>query len=125
MKPHPIQPLIEDDGVLRFKANAIVRHLLKHGGINLDDIAGLNFSREDHEQFAQLIGYSLSGATSLSYMSSEVLDAAEAMHKTGETDHEARANALREQLEAARDGMREGVADLFGIHPDDLKKRTP
>ena len=28
---HPIQPLEKKDGVLRFKQNAIVRHLLDHG----------------------------------------------------------------------------------------------
>jgi selenocysteine lyase/cysteine desulfurase len=120
-KPHPIQPIVVDNhGTLRFKANAIVQHLLDHGGIDLNDIASLDFSREDHEQFAQLIGYSLSGASDLSYMSDEVIAAAEAMHERGQSEHEARANALREQFEAARDGMREGVAALFGIHPDDL-----
>jgi len=124
-KPHPIQPIVVDNhGTLRFKANAIVQHLLDHGGIDLNDIASLGFSREDHEQFAQLIGYSLSGASDLSYMSDEVIAAAEAMHERGQSEHEARANALREQLETARDGMREGVAALFGIHPDDLLRNA-
>lgn len=117
----PIQPLIEDEhGVIRFKPNAIVQHLLDNGGIDLNQIAVLDFSREDHEQFAQLIGYSWSGACDLSYMTDEVLDAAETMRRSGKSEAEARADSLREQITKAKDAMREGVAELFGIHPDDL-----
>ena len=62
---HPIQPLLKDaQGVLRFKANAIVRDLLDYAsnrGLGLNEIAGRSYSREDRQQLAQLIGYSLSG----------------------------------------------------------------
>lgn len=64
-------------GILRFKANAIVRHLLDNGGITLHDIAVMDFSREDREQFAQLIGYSHSGSVDLSYVSDAVWYAAQ------------------------------------------------
>jgi len=75
---HPIQPLCLDAmGTLRFKANAIVRHLLDNGGISLNDIACMDFTREDREQFAQLIGYSHSGSGDLSYMSDAVWYAAQ------------------------------------------------
>lgn len=69
---HPMQP-IEDDGndVVRFKGNAIVRHLLDHGGINLNNLAVLPFPREEWVQFAQLIGYSVSGFSELSYVHDE------------------------------------------------------
>ncbi|WP_300440415.1 hypothetical protein [uncultured Mameliella sp.] len=118
----PIQPLTEDKhGVLRFQGNAIVTHLLDNGGIDLNQIAVMDFSREDREQFAQLIGYSWSGACDLRYMSDEVLDAAKAMHELGETEDAARARILRDQITSARRGMKDGVADLFGIHPDDLQ----
>jgi hypothetical protein len=61
-KQHPIQPLQKDkDGVIRFKPNAIVRFLLDHGKFNLNDLAAMDFSKEDRQQFAQLIGYSLPG----------------------------------------------------------------
>lgn len=117
----PIQPLIEDDrGVVRFKPNAIVLHLLDHGGIDMNQIAALDFSQEDREQFAQLIGYSWSGACDLDYMTDEVLYAAEAMRKSGATEAECRAATLRAQIDQAKSSMREGVAELFGIHPDDL-----
>lgn len=50
---HPIQPLYLDEaGTLRFKRNEIVRHLVK--GNVLNDIACMDFPKEDHEQLAQL-----------------------------------------------------------------------
>lgn len=121
---HPIQPLgIAEDGVLRFKQNAIVRHLLDKGGIDLNQIACLDFSREDREQFAQLIGYSHSSAHDLGYMSSEVLAAAEA-GGADVTDAD-RAEYLRKQLHALREALLEPMATLFGKHPDDLKGGSP
>lgn len=65
--PHPVQPSGLVDGVLRFKKNAIVEHLLENGGIDMNDLARLSFTDEDRRQFAQLIGYSLSGYYDLSY----------------------------------------------------------
>lgn len=66
---HPIQPLqLDDKGVLRFKKNAIVEHLLDNGGIDMNDLARKDFCREDREQFAQLVGYSLSGYADLWYV---------------------------------------------------------
>lgn len=73
MKPrpkHPLQPLEKDPyGVVRFKINTIVRHLCTVYGMN--ELARLEFPREDWEQFAQLLGYSVSGWGDLSYVSKE------------------------------------------------------
>lgn len=70
---HPMQPLArDDDGVIRFKPNAIVRFLLDWAtpkGMSLNEMAIMNFSQEDREQFAQLIGYSVCGYSDLSYVS--------------------------------------------------------
>jgi hypothetical protein len=67
---HPVQPVVVDEhGVHRFKENEIVRHLLDKGPWNLNGLARLPFSDEDREQFAQLIGYSVSGFCDLSYVS--------------------------------------------------------
>ncbi|MBX3588817.1 MAG: hypothetical protein KF796_19470 [Ramlibacter sp.] len=66
-KAHPTQPTVLVRGVRRFKSNAIVAHLLDHGGINMDDLARLPFSDEDRRQFAQLIGFSVSGYQDLDY----------------------------------------------------------
>lgn len=75
---HPIQPVVYDDkGVCRFKANAIVLHLLDAGPFNMNDLANLSFTTEDREQFAQLIGYSVDGFADLSYASNRVIKEAD------------------------------------------------
>lgn len=75
---HPIQPLVVNpDGVTRFKENAIVRYLLDNSSITLNHIAARGFTDEDRQQFAQLIGYSLSGYSDLSYVTDEAYTAAE------------------------------------------------
>lgn len=118
---HPIQPLVTDDrGTIRFKANAIVRHLLDHGGIDLNALAGMDFSIEDREQFAQLIGYSLSGFGGLSYVRQDTYATAELMSELGESEAVARIAHLESELQALRQSLREPMARLYGIHPDDL-----
>ena len=117
---HPVQPLQMENGVLRFKRNKIVEHLLDKGGIDMNDIARLDFSQEDREQFAQLIGYSHSGSGDLGYVSDEVWCAAQEIYEKGASEVEARNAYLRMRLKEAQDGIREGVAVLFSIHPDDL-----
>lgn len=118
---HPMQPLVEDGkGVLRFKENAIVRYLLDQGRITMNDLAALDFPVEDREQFAQLIGYSLGGYSSLSYVRGETVAAAARMATDGMDERDARIAALEVELAAIRRGLREPVARLFGVHPDDL-----
>ena len=69
---HPVQPLVVDpSGVTRFKKNEIVELLLERGPLDMNALAQLSFSREDREQFAQLIGYSLGGFSELSYVSDD------------------------------------------------------
>lgn len=75
---HPIQPLVIDQhGVKRFKQNGIVRFLLDNGLFDMNLLAQLPFTVEDREQFAQLIGYSLSGFGGLSYVTDETYRRAE------------------------------------------------
>lgn len=80
MPRHPVQPVyLDDHGVARFRPNEIVRWLLDNNGkIDLNTIAMQNFSRDEHEHFAQLIGYSVSGFGDLSYVSDHVFDKAQA-----------------------------------------------
>lgn len=66
-KEHPMQPLVWDGTIIRFKRNPIVKYILDNGSIDLNMIAHLDFKREDQEQFAQLIGYSVSAFGDLSY----------------------------------------------------------
>lgn len=66
----PMQPVIvAPDGVVRFRANALVRYLLDNGGLDMNHLARAchDAPREDWAQFAQLIGYSVSGYGDLSY----------------------------------------------------------
>ncbi|EKF9218907.1 TPA: hypothetical protein ACMDRZ_002984 [Vibrio cholerae] len=118
---HPIQPLSEDkNGTIRFKSNKIVEFLLERGGFDMNDLACMEFSQEDREQFAQLIGYSLSGYGELSYVSDESYDAAENMVNGERNELEARNEALRKQMEQIKEGLRSAASAAFGVHPDDL-----
>jgi hypothetical protein len=120
---HPIQPLAKDEhGIVRFKDNKIVRYLLDNGGIDLNMIATRGFTREDHEQFAQLIGYSLSGFGDLSYVKDETWESASQMVEKGETEDQARIKVLEEKLATVRKAMKELVPEIFRIHPDDLEE---
>lgn len=124
---NPIQPLHTTEfGVLRFKENAIVRHLLDWAaerGMGLNEIACMDFSKDDRQQFAQLIGYSLSGYSDLmSYVDDDAYNAAAKMAE-GVPEHEARLAALQEELDAVRVALREPMARLFGVHPDDLGQK--
>jgi hypothetical protein len=123
---HPIQPLEKDaQGVLRFKENKIVSHLLEVArsvGCDLNRLACMDFTQDDREQFAQLIGYSLSGYSELSYVSDDTYNAARAMADEGISDSkDARIAALDHELFMVRSALREPIARLYGIHPDDLK----
>ena len=122
-KPHPIQPVEEDErGIPRFKKNAIVEHLLDKNtsGMDMNYLAMQNFSQEDREQFAQLIGYSLSGAGDLSYFGKETLVAAD-MEYEGMSPSDARIAALEAALKKAKDALRDAAVAVFDIHPDDLR----
>lgn len=119
---HPIQPLEKDkSGVLRFKANAIVQHLLDNGGIDMNKIAVLDFTADDRQQFAQLIGYSLSGYSELNYVDDDAYGTAEETTRTKSAD-KARIKHLERELKAVRAALRKPMARLFGVHPDDLAR---
>lgn len=74
----PLQPIVvQEDGVVRFKENSIVRYLLGQGPFTMDSLASIPFPQEDREQFAQLIGYSLTGFAELPYVSDKTYMRAE------------------------------------------------
>lgn len=117
----PVQPIVQDDdGVARFKANRIVQYLLDNGGIDLNSLARIDFPQEDREQFAQLIGYSLSGFGELSYVRDDTYAAAARMADRGESEEVARIEHLSNELETLREMLKGPIARLYGIHPDDL-----
>lgn len=71
----PMQPIIVDEyGTYRFKANAIVSKLQEVAalaGYDLNAACRDNYSDEDWMQLAQLISYSITGYSELSYVSDE------------------------------------------------------
>jgi hypothetical protein len=66
-RKHPMQKIVFVNNVARFQRNKIVEFLLDNGSADMNFIAALDFDREDRAQFAQLIGYSVSGYGDLSY----------------------------------------------------------
>lgn len=78
----PMQPIVlAPDNVFRFRPNKIVSFLLDWAtprGIGMNELAMMQFDDDEREQFAQLIGYSISGYGELSYVSDESYDKANA-----------------------------------------------
>lgn len=119
---HPIQPLAYDEkGVLRFKANTIVQYLLDNGGIDLNKIACLPFSKEDRQQFAQLIGYSLGGYSSLSYADNESCETAEKIFNEKLSEDKARIKALEAEL----NDLKAKFVKLFSLPLNKLAQEYP
>lgn len=81
-KRPPLQPVVRaKDGMTRFQANRLVVALLdaaKKHGLDLNWLAMEchDAPRSDKEQFAQLIGYSISGFSELSYVTDKTYERA-------------------------------------------------
>jgi len=122
---NPIQPLyVDEQGRTRFKSNEIVRFLLDNGGIDLNQIAAMDFTDDDREQFSQLHGYTLNGFAELHSTSDETYYAAVNMFENPEiTSLQARYEALESQLASLKEALKGPIAELYGIHPDDLTDR--
>lgn len=116
----PLQPVgLDAAGRARFKDNKIVVFLLDAGPFDMNQLAAMSFPREDREQFAQLIGYSLAGFSELSYVSDETYATAQAMTE-GDDPRDERIRVLEDKLENVRRIMRTLVPELFQIHASDL-----
>ena len=83
-KNHPMQPIVWQDNVIRFKENKLVRMLLDHGsktGMDLNHLASRTYHNSDYNddwnQLAQLIGYSVSGFGDLSYANKRIVNRAD------------------------------------------------
>ena len=126
---NPIQPLeLDDQGVLRFKSNKLVDALLDHGqatGLGLNELRfkyhGPEYA-DDWQQLSQLIGYSLSGYGELSYVSDYTYGVAAKMNEEKLNEKDARISYLENELSSLKDSLRESIASLYGIHPDDLRR---
>ncbi len=115
---HPMQPTGSDSqGVLRFKENQIVRFLLDCGGYDLNKLCVIGNNRgwtdDDWTQFAQLIGYSVSGWADLSYVSDVAYDRVDS--GSGPTDE---MTALRNRV-ASLEGAIRAMVDMGRGHVKD------
>lgn len=123
MSRHPIQPTeVDAHGVKRFKQNAIVRRLLDFSsahGLDLNRLAAETFDQDDRIQLAQLIGYSVSGFGDLSYVDDDTYRAVE-LTMDGASEANARIESMAAELDALRSALREPMARLFGVCPEDL-----
>lgn len=75
--------VLDEYGTPRFRENRIVKYLLTYGPFDMNDFGemfgGDEEYREDEEQFAQLIGYSVSGFGDLPYASEDIVNEADAL----------------------------------------------
>jgi len=118
------QPIIKDaHGTLRFKTNGLVEFLLKHGGIDMNTLARAEFTDEDRMQFAMLIGYSVSGFGSLSYVTDTVYATACQLAGTTQTSEQIELALLREQLKEVREYTAKLTLALFQVHPNDFRSK--
>ena len=102
----PIQPIYADKhGACRFRKNAIVKFLIEAGPFDMNQLLVMDFTNEDREQFAQLIGYSLAGFGELPYVSDETYNTASRMAETGETQEQAHIKHLQGIIEGAREDI--------------------
>jgi len=96
--------------------------LFESGKIDLNQIACMNWSNEERQQLAQLLGYSLSGYGELSYVDDIAYEMAEKTYNNkDEFEKDIRIKYLEERLESIKNEMKSIVTKLYEIHPDDLR----
>ena len=119
----PMQPVYEDStGVYRFHENAIVQFVLKQlkeTGFTLNELHSEchGLPDEDWDQFNQLIGYSIGG---IPIRNETTRDCAEKMMDEGLDEKDALIGVLSEKLNTVRSLLKDGISELYDIHPDDL-----
>lgn len=115
----PIQPIHEG----RFVPNRIVELLLETSTHDLNTIACGNFTDQERIQFAQLIGYSVSGFGTLSYVDDDTYNAVELIADQEITQEQAEILSLRKTLDNIRTKLRAVVSAAFRIDGEDLDVR--
>lgn len=120
MTNHPLQPIFEVSGVLRFKKNQIVEYLFRHGGIDMEELNNLHFTREDKQQFVQLLGDSVDGFLELSHVDNDIRTRIDLVLDDS-TDNEAYIKMLEQKLNKAREKTKKLVKALFSVSVDDLE----
>jgi uncharacterized protein YceH (UPF0502 family) len=101
----PTQPVyMADNGVTRFRANAIVNFVhdwARDRGLGLNELAAMDFEDADRRQYMQLLGYSIAGYCELGFVTS--VDAREVSEsRLGKDPRDARIEALEQEIAAMR-----------------------
>lgn len=115
---HPVQPLVRVDGVVRFQMNKVVRYLLDHGSLNLNDVEKQSFPQEDRAQFYQLIGTSVSAWGDYDFSDPRVEDALARL----EEDESGKETELKdvEQIRAALQALRARIPEDLHAEVDKI-----
>ena len=115
--PMPVQPI--KDG--RFIPNRIVEKLLETSTLDLNDIARMEFTNQERMQLAQLIGYSVGGFGTLSYVDDETYDTVSLLENNQKQDHlRVRYTALNDKLSGVKKELAKVAALVFEKHEDDF-----
>lgn len=122
---HPIQPIIKDEkSVFRFKMNAIVRFLINtHPNVDMNILAEMQFTKDDRQQFLQLIGSSFYGYCDMNDSDPDVIKRVDKLlaksskdaFDCGETGKKARIKTLEAsvlELQKKIDEMSKQIASL-------------
>ena len=118
---HPMQAIVYDEHrTARFVSNPIVNYLLEKGPFDMNQLSrkfGGEVHREDQMQFAQLIGYSVSGFGGLPYADEATIAMADKIVEKLTTPEESVIAAARSavfELERLRDYHNENFANVTG-----------
>jgi hypothetical protein len=124
-----MQPIrLDKHGTTRFVANACVEWVVDKldsiGYQTMNELAmDCKAAPEERQQFAQLIGYSVSGYCDLNYVDRQARLEANAAADTldGGDPKDLIINELRKELAELRKCIRTAAVAAFDIHPDDLQ----
>lgn len=121
-----MQPIEKINDVVRFRANTLVRHLLDEAsagrkcGMN-ELYSQVKASKEEKQQFAQLIGYSVSGYGDLSYVTDEAYAAAALKAENPEKDEkDLLLDYYRGRLRQIQEAFAGPVGWLYNVPVEDL-----
>lgn len=118
----PIQPVFESSEGLKFKPNRIAQLLFEESGYKFQELAEMDFPKEELEQFAQLCGFTLEYFKILFPESEETLKRVEfEMNDEDNAILREKYTELHNKLKNFKLHSQSLLADLYGKHVDSFK----
>lgn len=118
----PIQPVFESSEGLKFKPNRIAQFLFEESGYKFQELAEMDFPKEELEQFAQLCGFTLEYFKILFPESEETLKRVEfEMNDEDNAILREKYTELHNKLKNFKLHSQSLLADLYGKHVDSFK----